>query len=356
LSSEFFATLVLAYRDLYFRHFVLKFYHGKKLFWLCKISNANLAFSDLGGTLSYNSLTDKPTLFDGSYNSLTNKLVGGTNIQILNGAINNLYSYTLPIAGVGTGGALGGVKVDNSTITINNGVISATAGTSYTLPIASTSVIGGVRPDGTSILINEPTGIITAVQIQSDWNITDNLSRAYILNKPTILNSKWSQSGTQIWYNGGNVGIGTNNPNATLHLHKTGTTQDVRLQITDGTTTGNTNRGLHLIKSGIAGYLYNYEDGPLLLGTNGTDRMRILANGDITINSGNVGIGTTNPQRKLYIQGAMRIGGIGACLDFGDDFNTQLYKNGSTNELAVATNFVERFKITGDGLRLQNLA
>jgi hypothetical protein len=36
-----------------------------------KINNVNLAFSDLGGTLSYN--------------SLTNQLTGGTNIQILNG-------------------------------------------------------------------------------------------------------------------------------------------------------------------------------------------------------------------------------------------------------------------------------
>jgi hypothetical protein len=40
-----------------------------------KINNVNLAFSDLGGTLSYNSLTDK--------------LTTGTNISIVINAINN---------------------------------------------------------------------------------------------------------------------------------------------------------------------------------------------------------------------------------------------------------------------------
>jgi len=73
-----------------------------------KINNQPLNYSHLAGTLSYNSLTDK--------------LTQGTNITITGNVINNTYS--LPTAGVGTGGTLGGVKVDGTTVTITNQVIS----------------------------------------------------------------------------------------------------------------------------------------------------------------------------------------------------------------------------------------
>jgi hypothetical protein len=64
--------------------------------------------------------------------------------------------YSLPTASTSI---LGGVKVDGTSITINNGVISGS--NQYTLPIATTSVIGGVRPDGTTITINPSTGVIS---------------------------------------------------------------------------------------------------------------------------------------------------------------------------------------------------
>jgi plastocyanin len=70
-------------------------------------------------------------------------------------------SYILPLAGVGSGGALGGVKVDGTSITINgSGVISGSS--SYTLPIASASVLGGVKVDGTSITV-DGAGVISGV-------------------------------------------------------------------------------------------------------------------------------------------------------------------------------------------------
>jgi hypothetical protein len=114
-----------------------------------KINNVNLAFSDLGGTLSYNSLTDK--------------LTQGTNISIVKNVINN--TYQLPTAGVGVGGTLGGIRVDNSTITINgSGVISATAG---------------------------------AAQVNSDWTQTNTSLKSFIQNKPT--------AGTNISFQGNTI-------------------------------------------------------------------------------------------------------------------------------------------------------
>ena len=63
--------------------------------------------------------------------------------------------YTLPTASTTV---LGGVKVDGSTITINgSGVISGAS--TYSLPTASTTVLGGVKIDGTTITINN--GVIS---------------------------------------------------------------------------------------------------------------------------------------------------------------------------------------------------
>ena len=67
--------------------------------------------------------------------------------------------YTLPIA---TTEILGGVMPDGTTINVNeNGVIS-TVGGSYTLPIATTEILGGVMPDGTTINVDE-NGVISTI-------------------------------------------------------------------------------------------------------------------------------------------------------------------------------------------------
>ena len=68
--------------------------------------------STVATTGSYEDLTNKPNLFSGNYEDLTNK----TTIPD---------AYTLPTASTDT---LGGVKVDGSTITIADGVISSAGG------------------------------------------------------------------------------------------------------------------------------------------------------------------------------------------------------------------------------------
>ena len=65
-------------------------------------------------------------------------------------------AYTLPTA---TTSVLGGVKVDGTTVTIASGVISASA-SSYSLPTATTSVLGGVKVDGSTITIS--SGVISS--------------------------------------------------------------------------------------------------------------------------------------------------------------------------------------------------
>lgn len=126
-------------------------------------------YSDLSGTPSAISLT---TTGSSGAASLTSGVLNIPN-----------YSYTLPTA---TTSVLGGVKVDGSTITIASGVISSTSSGavssltttgssgaasltsgvlnipnySYTLPTATTSVLGGVKCDGTTITCT--AGVISA--------------------------------------------------------------------------------------------------------------------------------------------------------------------------------------------------
>ena len=73
-------------------------------------------------------------------------------------------AYTLPTASTTV---LGGVKVDGSTINIANGVISGA--NTYSLPTSSTTVLGGVKIDGTTITINN--GVITASSSSTTTNL-----------------------------------------------------------------------------------------------------------------------------------------------------------------------------------------
>ena len=90
---------------------------------------------------SYNDLTNKPSLFSGSYTDLTNKP------SLFSGAYADL-------SGKPT------IATDVSQLTDTQGLLGSGGG-SYTLPTASTSVLGGVKVDGTSITISN--GVISSV-------------------------------------------------------------------------------------------------------------------------------------------------------------------------------------------------
>ena len=96
--------------------------------------------------------------------SVTQTLTSGTEIATvtIDGTATKLYAptYTLPMASTST---LGGVKVDGSTITADaNGVISATSSgggseVSVTQTLTSGTEIGSVTIDGTSTTLYAPT-------------------------------------------------------------------------------------------------------------------------------------------------------------------------------------------------------
>lgn len=121
---------------------------------------------------SYEDLINKPNLFDGDYNNLTNKPTIPE-------------PYTLPTASTDT---LGGVKVDGSTITIADGVISSAGG-------------GGTDLSNTLLINNSKSNSIDTTKIAdtlilgSDNNIGYN-NQTTIKNTIFLGNQHWVKKNT----------------------------------------------------------------------------------------------------------------------------------------------------------------
>jgi hypothetical protein len=78
----------------------------------------------------------------------------GTGLSINEGVL-SAPIYSLPTAGTGSAGVLGGIKVGQNLAITNQGVLSAVLPVPYVLPKATSNSIGGVKPDVTTTAVSQ---------------------------------------------------------------------------------------------------------------------------------------------------------------------------------------------------------
>jgi len=166
----------------------------------------------------------------------------------------------------------------------------------------------------------------------------------------------WNETGSNIFFNAGKVGIGVDDPSTELHVEGGGEILRVK----------GTNPWLSVREEGGSNYGYNWMSGGdyymgvsgqygLGFRTNNNDRMMITATGE-------VGIGTNAPAVKLHIEEddeALRIDGANPWISFynGGTYKGYIYHDGDhmsmSNEelgkLSFRTNSTTRMTIEDNG-------
>ena len=239
---------------------------------------------------------------------------------------NNVQTMALNGGNVGIGTSSPGTKLDVSgTIRAST---SLTTGAVYSTNITSTNVVATNLSAGALALSNVNVSNATIPNLlTSNQSIIGtlgsfvNLPHIEMYGTSDLVNPLYFASA----YDNNNIGVGFGAYYNTSGLPKMSTTSTSWLL-------GKTSNGFNIIKcDGTVG------------STATTDTRFTIAT------SGNIGIGTTSPSRKLHVQSDMRIGGSGAVLDFGDDFTTQIFRNATTSEMRFNTNSLERMTITSTG-------
>ncbi len=235
-------------------------------------------------------------------------------------------AYTLPTASTTV---LGGVKVDGTTITINGSGVISTSG-AYTLPTATDTVLGGVKIGSGVTITSGVISVSTSYLALAGGTLTGTVtSNSFIITSSQFAVTK-NSSGTSSAFYGFQNTAGTNRWNLSIDNAETGS--------------GNT---------GFDFNIYRYDDAGATLSSALT----------IKRSTGNIGIGTSsNASRTLEVaQPSGYSAGIRIIGNTGGDAKIQFLASGassqpeigptvtSPNDLIFGVGGTERLRILSSG-------